>query len=116
MNLQPKKTAPAVRSILKPGGALARRAVWLAPALMLGLAATNASAQVPEDLRCVAGDPFFLAEGPVSAITNEGGGVYSITSMGVTYWVPEGTPVSTPTNDDLGMAGFADPTPFPNRV
>ncbi len=80
--------------------------------LMLG-AASGASAQV---VTCAAGDPVFLVEGPVSAVTPpDANGVGTITAMGVTFQVPPGIPVVTPTNSELGMAGFADQTPFPGR-
>ena len=35
--------------------------------------------------------------------------------MDITVTVPLGTAVSTPTSDDIGLAGLVNPTPFPGR-
>jgi hypothetical protein len=91
-----------------------RRAAWLLPVVALGLPAGPAAAQ---EVACVLADPVFLAEGPVSAIEYDSESeVGYITSMDVRFLVPPGTPVETPTNPGLGMAGFADETSFPNRT
>lgn len=94
-----------------PPPSLARtRGGLLWPALLLGLTAAPASAQI-----CAVADPVFLAEGPVSAVTyNPADGSGTITAMGVTFRVTPQTPVSTPTAV-LNMEKFADPTPFPGR-
>lgn len=80
-------------------------------ATLLAYAATPALAQIGP---CVATDPPFLAEGPISAVTANGL-AGTITSMGMTITVPETAPVSTPTAA-LDMARFADSTPFPGRA
>jgi hypothetical protein len=81
-------------------------------AALLAYAASPAVAQVGPG-PCLATDPPFLAEAPMSAITANGLTGF-ITTMGVLVTVPDTAPVTTPTAT-LDMARFADPTPFAGR-
>ncbi len=82
-------------------------------AVLLAAAGLPALAQV-----CDPADPPFLAEGPIAAVSSNGGdGTVggSMTSMGVTFEVLPNANVHTPTAT-LDMNAFASTQPFPGRT
>lgn len=86
-------------------------------AAALAVAAALTGLPLAASAVCLVTDPVFLAEGPVTALpVDNGDGTGLITSMGIPIQIPAGIPVATPTNSALGVAGLADPTPFPGRV
>jgi hypothetical protein len=106
------KKQPAVQhTALAATASTGRRPVArLLPALIFGLAASGASAQICSPL-----DPVFLAEGPVTSVVDLGGGNGTITAMGVTFQVLPETPIASPTAS-LTMSQFASTVPFPGRT
>jgi hypothetical protein len=54
-------------------------------------------------------------EGTITGITSNPNGSVTLKVMDITVTVPVGTVVSTPTSDNIGLAGLVDPTPFPGR-
>ncbi|RFC41813.1 MAG: hypothetical protein DVB23_003307 [Verrucomicrobia bacterium] len=73
--------------------------------LALMALAPIADAQVPAE-----------TEGTITNIVSNPGGSVTLTVMDITVTVPVGTPVSTPTSKDIGLAGLVNPTAFPGRT
>jgi hypothetical protein len=80
------------------------RSAIAAALLSSGLLCASASAQAQSEAS---------VEGPLTAVTNLGGGSGSVVCNGSFIQIAAGTPITSPTAT-LTMAQLADPTPFPN--